>query len=90
MNGGTPGSARRGGGVDSSPYGLARAMPTAAESARKNARMKKEAADAMEYLAQLKANEEYAANGEVGESDESLLTASVGSALALGVAGGAM
>ena len=88
MSGGTPSSARRdGGGVDTSPYGLATAMPTAAESARKIARAKKEAKDAVEYLAKLEANAAYA-RGE--EESESLLTASVGSVLAQGVAGGAM
>jgi hypothetical protein len=44
--------------------------------------MKKEAAKAMEYLAQLQANEQYQTNAESGDSaDASLLTASVGGSI---------
>ena len=56
----TPPSKGTPGGVDSSPYGLAQALGGSAKaSARTNARMKAQAADAMEYLKQLEANEQY-------------------------------
>ena len=56
----TPPSKGTPGGVESSPYSLAQALGGSAKaSARTNARMKAQAADAMEYLKQLEANEQY-------------------------------
>ena len=70
------------GGIESSPSLESALGGNARESARKNARMKKEAAKAMEYLAQLQANEQYQTNAESGDSaDASLLTASVGGSI---------
>jgi hypothetical protein len=69
------------GGIESSPSLESALGGNARESARKNQRMKDEAAKAMEYLAQLQANEEYQNGIQSGiGTDASLLTASVGSA----------
>eukprot|EP01046_Picozoa_sp_COSAG06_P004341 COSAG06_NODE_181_length_20926_cov_7.590051_4_plen_739_part_00 len=80
------GASQRGGGVDSSPSLESFLGGSAQSSARKNARAKRDAEKAMEYLAQLTANEEHekqmaleAAGGGGGGGVDDLLTASVGS-----------